>query len=205
MPSSAATCANGCPLPSSSETALAFELVRKCSSVYVRHQAPRSLRSLSEVSTQPGEGQPAWQGIRRGEPNPLASPGRAAVLHLHPLHPDRSDPRLDRPCRAMAMPDKSCPDHPRAAGRPSIGQEGRSLALDRLGQQAPGPRAQDCRQRIVDRLGLPETDNGVILVHGVSLRLEVLEAVTRLDTPPPSDRRHPASVIALFPLPVGAW
>jgi len=73
----------------------------------------------------------------------------------------------------MAMPDEPCPtilELP--VGHQS--QKGRSLALDRLRQQAPGPRAQDCRQRIVDRLGLPETDNGAILVHGVSLRLEVL-------------------------------
>src|SRR3954451_25424129 len=57
MPSSAATCVNGRPLPASSDTAS-----RLNSSVNVRRvllviRAPRSPRSLSEVSTQPGEGQ----------------------------------------------------------------------------------------------------------------------------------------------------
>ncbi len=57
MPSSAATCVNGRPLPASSATAS-----RLNSSVNVRRvllviRSPRSLRSLSEVSTQPGEGQ----------------------------------------------------------------------------------------------------------------------------------------------------
>src|SRR3954454_16559134 len=59
MPSSAATCVNGRPLPASSDTAS-----RLNSSVNVRRvllviRAPRSLRSLSEVPTQPGEGQMA--------------------------------------------------------------------------------------------------------------------------------------------------
>src|SRR3954451_14615189 len=60
MPSSAATCVNGRPLPASSDTAS-----RLNSSVNVRRvllviRAPRSLRSLSEVPTQPGEGQSEW-------------------------------------------------------------------------------------------------------------------------------------------------
>ena len=70
------------------------------------------------------------------------------------------------------------PDEPRPPTvQPSIGhqpQKHLGLGLNRLRQQAACPRSQDGRQRIIDLLGLPETNNGAILVHGVSLRLEVL-------------------------------
>ena len=73
-------------------------------------------------------------------------------------------------------------------------QEGLGFRLDRLRQQAAGPRAQDCRQRIVDLLGLPETDNGAILIHGVSLPREVLAGWL-----PASIRRLPQTVVTQLP------
>ena len=95
--------------------------------------------------------------------------------------------------RATAVPDEPRPPIVEL----SIGhqrQKGLGFGLDRLRQQAPSPRAQDCRQRIIDLLGLPETDDGAILTHGVSLSSRGSgRLVTRLDTPPSSDRRHPAS------------
>jgi hypothetical protein len=69
-------------------------------------------------------------------------------------------------------------------------QKGRGLCLDRLRQQTARARAQDHGQRIIDLLGLPETDNGAILVHGVSLRLEVLAGWL-----PASIRRPPQTVV----------
>jgi hypothetical protein len=96
----------------------------------------------------------------------------------------------------VAVPDEPGP----AIGKPPIGhpgQEGFGFRLDGLGEQAARSRAQHLGQRVVDHLRLRETDNGAILVHGVSLSWRGPgRLVTRLDTPPSSDRRHPASAIA---------
>ena len=100
--------------------------------------------------------------------------------------------------RSGPWPCRTNRARPSSSRRSAItGQEGFGFRLDRLGQQAARSRAQDCGQRIIDHLGLPETDNGAILVHGVSLSWRGSgRLVTRLDTPPSSDRRHPASAIA---------
>jgi len=52
------------------------------------------------------------------------------------------------------------------------GQKRREFRLDRLGDQAPRPHAQDFGERIVDRPFWPEADN-IILGHGVTLLREV--------------------------------
>ena len=121
----------------------------------------------------------------------------AAVAQLHPLHRDRADPGLDQPLRAVAVPHQALAPvrQPHALHR---GQERLGLRLDRLGQQPAGAAPQDRRQRIVDRVGLTEGNNGAIARHGVSLLREVQAGfVTRLDTPPFSHRHHPVSAIAL--------
>ena len=133
---------------------------------------------------------PARQNPRR-EADPIA--GRGAVAHLHPPHLDRADPGLDGPLRAIAVADDAGPP----IGEPLVRhrrQEGFGLRLDRLGEQAPRTCAQHCGQWVIDRLGLRETDNGAILVHGVSLRLEVLAGWL-----PASIRRLPQTVVTQLP------
>jgi hypothetical protein len=56
-PSSTATCVSGRPLASSSETASCLNSSVNDRRVFVAISSPRSLRSLSDVSTVPGEGQ----------------------------------------------------------------------------------------------------------------------------------------------------
>jgi hypothetical protein len=143
----------------------------------------------------PGPPRPARQDPR-GEADALLALGRGTVADLHPLHHDRADPGLEGTFRAMAVPDE-----PGAAvGEPPIGhpgQEGLGLRLDGSGEQAARSRAQRLAQRVIDHLGLRETDDGAILIHGVSLSWRGPgRLVARLDTPPSSDRRHPASAIA---------
>ena len=48
-----------------------------------------------------------------------------------------------------------------------------SLGLDRLGQQPAGAASQNGRERVVDRIGLTEGNNGAIAHRGVSLLREV--------------------------------
>ena len=72
-------------------------------------------------------------------------------------------------------------------------QEAFGFRLDRLGEQAAGTCAQHRGQRIIDLLRLPETNNGASLVHGVSLRLEVLAGWL-----PASIRRPPQTVVTQF-------
>ena len=133
---------------------------------------------------------PARQNPRR-EADPIA--GRGAVAHLHPPYLDRADPGLDGPLRAIAVADDAGPP----IGEPLVRhrrQEGFGLRLDRLGEQAPRTCAQHCGQWVIHRLGLRETDNGAILVHGVSLRLEVLAGWL-----PASIRRLPQTVVTQLP------
>jgi hypothetical protein len=81
MPSSAATCVNGRPLPASSDTVSRLNSSVNIRLVLLVIRAPRSLRSLSEVSTQPGQGQRA-QSAARAQPAPA---GRGALSDDHRL------------------------------------------------------------------------------------------------------------------------
>ncbi|MCW7546042.1 hypothetical protein N7I30_19865 [Aurantimonas litoralis] len=66
--------------------------------------------------------------------------------------------------------------------------------------QADNPLSPLCRLAesplIIDRVGMSEWENDAIRRHGISLLREVLAGlITRLDTPPFSDRHHPVSAI----------
>jgi hypothetical protein len=131
-----------------------------------------------------------------GEADALFGLGRGAVADLHALHLDRADAGLDGALGAMTVPDEPGPTIGQSL-LGQLGQEGFGLRLDRLGEQAAGTCTQHRGQRVVGHLGLRETDNGAILVHGVSLSWRGSgRLVTRLDTPPSSDRRHPVPTIA---------
>ena len=144
----------------------------------------------------PGPSGPARQDLG-GEADPLASLGRGAVAHLHPPHLHRADAGLEGALGTMPVTDEAG----LPVGEPLLGhrgQEGFGLRLDRLRQQPPCAGAQHGGQWVIDRLGLRERDDGATLVHGVSLSWRGSgRLVTRLDTPPSSDPRHPHSAIAL--------
>jgi hypothetical protein len=74
------------------------------------------------------------------------------------------------------------------------GQEGLHLGLDGLFQQPTRPGPQHRGQRVVNFLGLTKTDDGAIVVHGVSLLREVLAGSS-----PTSVRHPPHCVITQFP------
>ena len=78
MLSSVATCVSGRPLPSSSETASRLNSSVNARRVVGVIRAPRSLRSLSEVSTQPGEG----HGAHRATPHMVSSAAAAIAFSL---------------------------------------------------------------------------------------------------------------------------
>jgi len=79
------------------------------------------------------------------------------------------------------------------------GEEFFGLHLDSPREKLSGTRTQDAGQRIIDRVGLTESDNTAIIFHGVSLSLRGSGRLdTRLDTPPISYRHHPGSRLALW-------
>ena len=53
------------------------------------------------------------------------------------------------------------------------GQECLGFGFDGLGKQPTRAAPQNRRQRIVNRLGLPQANNGAIPLHGVSLLREI--------------------------------
>ena len=64
-------------------------------------------------------------------------------------------------------------------------EENRDLGFHGRGQHAPSPFSGDLGQWVFDRFRLAERDDAAIVLHGVSLPLEVLAGlVTRHDTPP---------------------
>lgn len=81
-------------------------------------------------------------------------------------------------------------------GKPFVlhrSQERIRFRLNRLGQKPACGIAQNRRQGIVEVVWMLKSKNGAIGLHGVSPLREVLAGfVTRLDTPPFSNRHHPA-------------
>jgi hypothetical protein len=77
------------------------------------------------------------------------------------------------------------------------GKKRPGFRLNRLRQQTTRAIAQNICQGIVDLVWMLKSENGAICLHGVSLLREVRAGfVTRLDTPPSSNRHHPGSIIA---------
>jgi hypothetical protein len=74
-----------------------------------------------------------------------------------------------------------------------LGQERLGFRLHRLRQQPAGAAPQDGRQRILDRVGVAEWDNGGIAHRGVSLLREVLAGSS-----PASIRRLSHATITQF-------
>ena len=82
----------------------------------------------------------------------------------------------------------------RAIEFPCAYQEASSLLL---AQQPTGAIPENCRQRVVDSVGLTEGNNGDIARHGrIGSFWSSGRLVTRLDTPPLSRPHHPISRIA---------
>src|SRR6202030_4554040 len=136
---------------------------------------------------------------RRGKTNPLAVAGRPAIAKLHPIDVDGTDSRLDRPRRAMTMPDDTVAPV-RKLQILHRGEESLGLDLNSLRQKLPRTSSKNIRQWIVDLVGMTKGDNVANLFHGVSLSLRGSGRLdTRLDTPPISFRHHPVSRIAQPP------
>src|SRR5207342_1762714 len=90
----------------------------------------------------------------------------------HPSYFDRTDPGLDHPLRPQPVPHQALAPI-RQLHALHRGQERLGLRLDGLGKQPACAAPQDGRQRVVDRLGLTEWDNGAIPRHRVSFLREV--------------------------------
>ena len=115
---------------------------------------------------------PPRQNGRR-EPNTFTPPHtNTPVAQPDPLHCDWPAAGLHLAFWPMAVPNQAiAPVRQLHALHRS--KECVRLCLDGLGQQSAGAVAQNGRQRIVNRIGLTEGDNGAIARHGVSLLREV--------------------------------
>ena len=121
----------------------------------------------------------------RGKPYPLTVLSRrGTVPDLGASHGEGADAGLDLALRPIAVSYDALP----AIRQSLFGElldENRDLGFHGHCQHAPSPFSGDLGQWILNRFRLPERYDTGIVLHGVSLLLEVLAGlVTRHDTPP---------------------
>ena len=138
---------------------------------------------------------PSRQDVRR-EPDLLAARHvRSAVPDLRPPDLEGADPGLDLALGPVPVPNHALP----AIRQPLLGElaeKGLDLGFERGREHPARTFPGDLGERVLDGTRLAQRDDAGIVLHGVSLLLEVLAGSTPATIRRPLNSHHPSSAIA---------
>ena len=138
---------------------------------------------------------PLRQDVRR-EPDLLAARHvRSAIPDLRAPELEGADAGLDLPFGSVPVPNHALP----TIRKPLLGEpveEGLDLGFERGHEHPARTFPGNLGERVLDRTRLAQRDDAGIVLHGVSLLLEVLAGSTPATIRRPLNPHHPSSAIA---------